>query len=476
MRRIKTIHFIGIGGVGMGGIAEVLLTQGYNITGSDAVENTLTARLKSLGATVFIQHSAENVRGADVVVVSSAVKENNIEVMTAKEARIPVVPRAAMLAELMRFRYGIAVAGSHGKTTTTSLISCLLAQGGFDPTFVIGGKLNSLGTNARLGASRYLVAEADESDASFLHLHPMAAIVTNIDNDHLEAYENDFNKLKDSFIQFLHNLPFYGFAVICLDCPQVQSLLATIARPVITYGFHENADYCALNCRQDGIKMCFSVRRPRAADLAIELNLPGKHNVLNALAAIAIATEEGVSDEAIVKALKEFSGIGRRFHIHGEYLAPFGHVLVIEDYGHHPQELKVTIEAARAAWPDRRLVMAFQPHRYSRTSLLFEDFTRILSEVDVLLVLDIYPAGEEPIAGADSRLLCRSIRQRGRVDPIFVASVNELQTALDNVLLANDVLFLQGAGNIGALGAKLAMMQPANIIQDGADESAVNAG
>lgn len=455
MRRIKTIHFVGIGGVGMGGIAEVLLTQGYRITGSDPAQSALTSRLKSLGAKISHEHTAENVRGADVVVVSSAVNAQNIEVLTAKEARIPVVARAAMLAELMRFRYGIAVAGTHGKTTTTSLISSLLAQGGLDPTFVIGGRLISVDTNARLGASRFLVAEADESDASFLHLHPMVAVVTNIDTDHLGTYDNDFAKLKDTFVRFLHNLPFYGFALVCLDCPVVQSILSKIARPVITYGFHQLADYRASDYKQEGIKSSFIANRPHACPLPVSLNLPGKHNVLNALAAISVATEEGVSDQAIVQGLAEFGGIGRRFHIHGEYLALQGHVLVIEDYGHHPEEVRVTIEAARGAWPNRRLVMAFQPHRYTRTSMLFEDFTRVLSEVDVLMMLEVYSAGEEAIAGADGRTLCRSIRQRGGVDPIFVPSPEDLKSVLDNVLQANDILLIQGAGNIGAVAADL---------------------
>lgn len=455
MRRIKTLHFVGIGGVGMGGIAEVLLTQGYHITGSDPSQNSMTTRLKKLGATIWHEHRADNVKGADVVVVSSAVQSNNIEILTAKQERIPIVPRAAMLAELMRFRYGIAIAGTHGKTTTTSLISSLLAQGGLDPTFVIGGKLNSADTNARLGASQYLVAEADESDASFLCLHPMAAVVTNIDADHLEAYDGDFNKLKDAFVQFLHHLPFYGYALLCMDNKEIQSVLPRIERPFMTYGFDEKADYRATDYQQNGTLTSFVAHRPRAQALNIQLNLPGKHNVQNALAAIAIATEEGVSDQAICQGLAEFAGIGRRFHIHGEYLAPKGHALVIEDYGHHPEEVRVTIEAARQVWPDRRLVMAFQPHRYTRTHMLFEDFTRILSDVDVLMLLEVYSAGETPIAGADGKTLCRSIRQRGSVDPIYVASIKELPETLDNVLQANDILLLQGAGNIGAVALEL---------------------
>lgn len=456
MRRIKTIHFVGIGGVGMGGIAEVLLTQGYAITGSDPSDNAMTARLKKLGAKISHTHCASNVDHADVVVVSSAIHEGNIEILTAKKARIPVVPRATMLAELMRFRYGIAVAGAHGKTTTTSLISSLMAQGGLDPTFVIGGKLNSADTNARLGASRYLVAEADESDGSFLQLHPMVAVVTNIDADHLEAYENDFSCLQEAFIQFIHQLPFYGLALLCIDCPTVARLLSRIERPLFTYGFHELADYRATDYQQNGVKSQFVVHRKDKNPLTIQLNLPGKHNVQNALAAIAVATEEGVSDEIICQTLKEFAGIGRRFHIHGEYLPPCGtNVLVMEDYGHHPQEVRVTIEAARQAWPDKRLVMAFQPHRYTRTSMLFEDFVQVLSHVDVLLVLEVYSAGEEPIMGADGRSLCRSIRQRGAIDPIFVSKLEDLKGVLDNVLEANDVLLLQGAGSIGATAAEL---------------------
>lgn len=455
MRRIKTIHFVGIGGVGMGGIAEVLLTQGYTVTGSDPSQNAITTRLKKLGATIWHEHNAENIKGADVIVVSSAVQSTNVELVAAKEERLPIVPRAAMLAELMRFRYSIAIAGTHGKTTTTSLISSLLAQGGLDPTFVIGGKLNSADTNARLGASRYLVAEADESDASFLCLSPMVAVVTNIDTDHLGTYDNNFNRLKEVFIQFIHQLPFYGYALLCIDCKEVQSILPKLERPFMTYGFDEKADYRATEYSQKGMLTTFVVHRPRDGSLRVSLNLPGKHNVQNALAAIAIATEEGVSDEAICKGLAEFSGIGRRFHVHGEYLAPKGRALVIEDYGHHPAEVKATIEAARQAWPSHRIVMAFQPHRYSRTHELFEDFTQVLSMVDVLLLLDVYSAGEAPIMGADSRTLCRSIRQRASIDPIYVSSMQELPEILDNVLQTNDILFLQGAGNIGAMASEL---------------------
>lgn len=453
MRRIKTIHFIGIGGVGMGGIAEVLLTQGYKITGSDAMPSALTERLSALGAVITTVHAAENVAQADVVVISSAIAADNIEIMTAKVRRIPVVPRAAMLAELMRFRYGIAVAGSHGKTTTTSLIASVLSQGGFDPAFVIGGKLNSLGTNARLGASQYLVAEADESDASFLHLHPMVAVVTNIDTDHLDTYENDFEKLKDTFVGFLHNLPFYGFALVCLDCEGLRSILPRVARPVISYGFHPEADYRATEYVQTGMQTAFVVHRPHAVPLTVHLNLPGKHNVLNALAAIAVATEEGAPDEAIIQGLAEFQGIGRRFNLHGEYLAH--NALVVEDYGHHPEEVRVTIEAARAAWPGRRLVMAFQPHRYSRTHLLFDDFAPVLSAVDVLILLDVYSAGEAPIVGADSRALARSIRHWAKVEPLYVPSIGELPEVLEKILQPDDILLLQGAGSIGSVATRL---------------------
>lgn len=454
MRRIQSIHFVGIGGVGMGGIAEVLLTQGYQVTGSDKNANAITNRLGDLGATIYFKHAPENVDGADVIVVSSAIRPDNIEVQAGKERRIPIVPRAAMLAELMRFRYGIAVAGTHGKTTTTSLTASVLAQGGLDPTFVIGGRLNSAGTNARLGASRYLVAEADESDASFLHLHPMVAVVTNVDEDHLSTYQNDFSKLKETFLQFLHHLPFYGYAVMCLDCPVVAELLPEVARPVLTYGFDEKSDYRAVDYRQAGLISHFTVKRPRHPDLQIALNLPGKHNVQNTLAAIVIATEEGVEDTAIQEALSEFAGIDRRFNVHGLYNQK-ENVTIIEDYGHHPKELQATIETARATWPNRRCVMAFQPHRYSRTSQLFDDFSRALSEVDVLLLFEVYAAGEEPIPNADSRALCRSIRQRGGVDPIHVHSFEEFESILPNILEPNDVLLLQGAGNVGTLAARL---------------------
>lgn len=456
MGHIRHIHFIGIGGAGMGGIAEVLLTEGYTISGSDLSDNAVTQRLTKLGAQIVRGHHADHIRGADVVVRSTAVADDNPELQAAREARIPIVPRALMLAELMRFRYGIAIAGTHGKTTTTSLVASVLAEGELDPTFVIGGLLNSAGTNAKLGASRYLVAEADESDASFLYLQPMIAIVTNIDQDHMDTYQGDFNKLKQTFCEFLHHLPFYGLAVLCLDDPIVRSIIPDISRPMLTYGFAEDADIRATDFQQQGAKVFFTVLRPNdKPPLNITLNLAGRHNALNALAAIAVADTLEISDETIQKAFAHFSGVGRRFQIYGELPVGRGKALVIDDYGHHPREITVTLQAARAAWPDRRLVMAYQPHRYTRTRDLFEDFAQVLSEVDALLLVEIYSAGESPIPGADSRSLCRNIRQRGKVDPIFVENAGALPKALKNVLRENDVLLLQGAGDIGGVAAKL---------------------
>ncbi len=456
MGRIHCIHFIGIGGVGMGGIAEVMLNLGYQVSGSDLQENAVTRRLGELGATVNLGHMAENIKDCDVVVISSAVKADNPEVVAAHAQRIPVVPRAEMLAELMRFRYGIAVAGTHGKTTTTSLIASVLAEGGVDPTFVIGGRLNSAGTHARLGEGRYLVAEADESDASFMHLQPMMAVVTNIDADHMETYEGDFQKLRQTFIEFLHHLPFYGLAVLCIDDPEVRNILPDITRPVTTYGLSDEADIYAVGLRQEGHRTFFQVRRRHHPEvLDITLNMPGYHNVLNALAAIAVAHEIGIDDAAIKRALENFEGIGRRFQINGEYRTAVGHVLHVDDYGHHPSEVAATIKAIRQGWPERRLVVAFQPHRYSRTRDLFEDFARVLSEVDVLVLLEVYPAGETPIAGADGRTLARAIRTRGQVDPVFVEQIEELPATLKGLLQDNDVLLTLGAGNIGAAAAKL---------------------
>lgn len=459
MRRIRCVHLVGIGGAGMGGIAEVLLNLGYKVTGSDPADpnkNAMVSHLKKLGIEIYRAHAAENVQGADVVVVSSAVAKDNIELMTAREARIPIVQRAAMLAELMRFKQGIAIAGTHGKTTTTSLIASLIAEAGRDPTFVIGGKLNSLGTNAKLGTSQYFVAEADESDASFLHLNPMISVVTNIDRDHLETYQHDFSILKKAYIEFLHRLPFYGLAVVCLDDAEVRGILPDIARPTITYGFSEEADLRAVNFTQEIKKTHFEVLRKGKEPLKITLNLPGRHNVLNALAAIAVATEEGISDESIQQGLLKFEGVGRRFQVLGEFSPANKRVLMIDDYGHHPREVQVVLEAMRAAWPERRLVMVFQPHRYTRTKSLFEDFVSVLSEVDALLLLEVYSAGEQPIAGADGRTLAGSIRGRGRVDPIFVPDKSTLSSVLQGVLRDNDVLLMQGAGDIGALAVELA--------------------
>ncbi|TVP14709.1 UDP-N-acetylmuramate--L-alanine ligase [Shewanella sp. KCT] len=456
MRRVKRIHFVGIGGAGMGGIAEVLVNEGYRLSGSDIAENAVTARLKRLGAAIFIGHSADQVEGADVVVVSTAIDASNPEILAAQERRIPIVRRAEMLAELMRYRHGVAVAGTHGKTTTTSLIASVYGQAERDPTFVIGGLLNSAGTNARLGKSRYLIAEADESDASFLHLQPMVSVVTNIEADHMDTYEGDFEKLKSTFVDFLHNLPFYGVAVACIDDPVVREILPRIGRKVVTYGFSEDADVQALNFEQQGYSSRFTVRREGMADLDLRVNLPGRHNVLNALAAIAVATEDEIEDEAIIRALDEFQGIGRRFQQLGEFTTTAGEVMLVDDYGHHPSEVAATIKAARSGWPDKRLVMIYQPHRYSRTRDLYDDFVEVLAQVDCLLLLDVYSAGEAPVPGADSRALCRSIRQRGQLDPIFVAEPEQLQTILPGVLQGGDLLLTQGAGNIGTLSRQLA--------------------
>ncbi|MEJ2141735.1 MAG: UDP-N-acetylmuramate--L-alanine ligase [Gammaproteobacteria bacterium] len=460
MRRIRRIHFVGIGGVGMGGIAEVMVNLGYEVTGSDIQENAVTRRLAEHGARVYIGHEASNVQNCDVVVTSTAVKPDNPEVVEAHNLRIPVVPRAEMLAELMRFRHGIAVAGTHGKTTTTSLIASVLAEGGVDPTFVIGGKLNSAGTHARLGEGKYLVAEADESDASFMYLQPMMAVVTNIDADHMETYEGDFDKLRQTFIEFLHHLPFYGLAILCIDDTEVARLLDKITRPVVTYGFSDEADYRAYGINQNANRTSFKVSyqdqvTEEHKTLEISLNMPGEHNVLNALAAIAVAHEVGVNDKAIQSALDNFQGIGRRFQIYGEYQTANGKVLHVDDYGHHPREVAATISAVRKGWPDNRLVVVFQPHRYTRTRDLFEDFTIVLSETDVLVLLEVYPAGETPIAGADGRALARAIRNRGQVDPVFVEEIDDIPQVLSGVLQDGDVLLTLGAGNIGAAAAGL---------------------
>lgn len=455
MRRINCIHFIGIGGVGMAGIAEVLLNEGYRVTGSDLQNNNLTRRLASQGATINLGHVAKNIDGVDVVVVSSAIDETNPEIIKANELRIPVIRRAEMLAELMRFRHGIAISGTHGKTTTTSLIASIFAEGELDPTFVIGGRLNSADSNAKLGSSRFLIAEADESDASFLHLQPMVSVITNIEPDHMETYGGDFSKMEDTYIEFLHNLPFYGLAVLCIDDENIKRLLPRIGRKYLTYGLAESADVYATNISYELNKASFTVERSGRAAMQISLNIPGRHNILNALAAIAVATEENVPDEAIQSALNKFEGIGRRFEILGEFEAEHGSVTLVDDYGHHPTEVAATIDVVRNNWPDRRLVMAYQPHRYTRTRDLYEDFVKVLSQVDLLLLLEVYSAGEESIEGADSRALCRSIRQRGDIEPVFVDHINDLPALLSNVLKDGDVLLTQGAGNIGMLAKAL---------------------
>lgn len=447
--RVHTIHFVGIGGAGMGGIAEVLLNQGFHITGSDLQTNAMTQRLAGLGAVVQAGHRAENVTHADVVVISSAVSQENPEVQNAIALRIPVVSRAEMLAELMRFRWGIAIAGTHGKTTTTSLVASILTEGGLDPTYVIGGRLTSGGTHAKLGAGRYLVAEADESDASFLLLKPMMSVVTNIDMDHMGTYDNNFETLKKTFIRFLQHLPFYGVAILCIDDPVVREILPQVGRQAITYGFTEDADLYAENIRQEGTVTYYTLRSKTCEPLEIKLNLPGRHNVLNSLAAIAIAKNLGVSDAAIVHSLAEFQGVGRRFQQYGDFEFGEGKVTLIDDYGHHPTEIAATINAVRGAWPERRLVMVFQPHRYSRTFDLFEDFCQVLSGVDKLALLEVYSAGEEPIQDANSRAMCRSIRSRGMVDPIFVSETQELGQVLSSILQPNDIVLTQGAGDVG---------------------------
>jgi UDP-N-acetylmuramate--alanine ligase len=458
MHRIQRIHFVGIGGSGMGGIAEVLLNLGYTVQGTDLRPNAVTDRLVSLGAAVTVGHAPEHIANANVVVVSSAVRADNPEVVAALAARIPVVQRAEMLAELMRFQSGIAVAGTHGKTTTTSLIASIMAEGGEDPTFVIGGRLKSAASNARLGTGRYLVAEADESDASFLHLQPMAAVVTNIDNDHLATHGGDFERLKQSFVDFLHNLPFYGFAVLCLDDPQVRSILPRVARPTLTYGIDEAADIRAVDIERHGLKSIFRVVRPaRATPLPVTLSVPGRHNVLNALAAISVATELGIDDGAIQRALAQFSGIDRRLQVIGELTTAAGHVTLIDDYGHHPREVAATLEAIQQGWAGRRVVLAFQPHRYTRTRDLLDDFAEVLSSADVLLVTEVYGAGEAPIADADGRAICRAVRTRGRVEPVFCARAEDLAAALEPLLRDGDVLVTMGAGNISVVSHELAL-------------------
>ncbi|MBV6418140.1 MAG: UDP-N-acetylmuramate--L-alanine ligase [Steroidobacteraceae bacterium] len=456
MRRIHAIHFVGIGGSGMGGIAEVLLNLGYHVQGSDLRESPVTQRLAQLGARITIGHRAENADNADVVVVSSAVSRDNPEVAHALERRVPVVPRAEMLGELMRFRYSIAVAGTHGKTTTTSLVASILAEGDADPTFVIGGRLKSAGSNARLGAGRFLVAEADESDASFMHLQPMIAIVTNIDHDHLGTYGGDFGSLKQSFVDFLHNLPFYGLAVLCTDDANVRAILPQLSRPVVGYGLGEGVDLRAVDVRRDGLRTHYTaLRRGATQGLDVTVNLAGLHNVQNSLAAIAVAQEVGIADTAIQRALANFQGIDRRQQHIADVPVGTGRATIIDDYGHHPAEIAATLDAVRQAWGGRRLVLAFQPHRYTRTRDLLDDFASVLSGADALLVTDIYAAGEAPIAGADGRAICRAVRSRGQVEPVFVDKVDDLPQALAAVVQPDDVIVMMGAGNISAIAHEL---------------------
>lgn len=456
MGRVQHIHFVGIGGIGMSGIAEVLLNQGYTISGSDLLDNSFTQRLRSLGATCFKGHSAEHIKGADVIVFSSALDASNPELQAAREQAIPIIPRAQMLAELMRFQYGIAISGTHGKTTTTSLTASLLAEGGLDPTFVIGGKVNHFGSSARLGDSRYFVAEADESDASFLHLKPILAVVTNIDAEHLIAYDNKFDNLCNAFLAFLHHLPFYGTAVVCLDDPTIKTLLPKLSRPTITYGLDKAADVRLLECEHKGLQThCTVQRHDQHPPLSVTLNFPGTHNILNALAAITVATLCGVSDKAIARGLATFSGISRRFQLHGEYqlLTQPGskQVTLIEDYGHHPSEITHVINTIRQVWPKRRLILVFQPHRYTRTQALFDAFTQALSQADQLLLLDIYPASEPPIAGINSQRLCQAIHPLGRAEPTHVKNPTELCALLNTITQTDDIILAQGAGNIGQL-------------------------
>jgi UDP-N-acetylmuramate--alanine ligase len=458
MRRIKNIHFVGIGGSGMCGIAEVLLNQGYEISGSDMQRSATTERLESLGAKIYVGHDKGNIAGADVIVRSTAIPDTNPEITEAIDVRIPVVRRAEMLAELMRFRHGIAVAGTHGKTTTTSLTASILAADGKDPTFVIGGLLNSAGTNAKLGESRYLVAEADESDASFLHLQPMASIVTNIDADHLETYDGDFEKLKHTFVEFLHNLPFYGLAVVCGDDTVVREIIPAVSRSVLTYGFDKENDYVAHDLKQNQGRVSFKLKRPgKNDDLQLSLKMPGAHNILNASAAAALATEEGVSDDAIIRGLEGFDGVGRRFQIYGEFdLASSGSVMLVDDYGHHPKEVLATIEAVRASWPERRLFMVFQPHRFTRTRDLFDDFVSVLSKVDRLVLAEVYAAGEKRIKGASSRDLARSMRDRGSIEPVFVSEFDHIPGQIRELVQPGDIVITQGAGNVSSLAHILA--------------------
>ena len=455
--KVKNIHFIGIGGAGMSGIAEVLINLDFKVSGSDLASNSVTQRLKKFGATIYLGHATANLSAADVVVVSSAVNEQNPEIIAARAKNIPVIPRALMLAELMRFRQGIAVAGTHGKTTTTSLIASILAEAGMDPTFVIGGKLESASANARLGTGEYIVAEADESDASFLHLTPVMAVVTNINQDHMDTYEHSFDKLKNAFVEFLQQLPFWGMAVLCVDDANIREILPRVTKPVMTYGFSEEARIRGRNVKADNGKMHFTVDRinGKTTTFDVTLNLPGNHYVLNALAAIAIASELNVADQHIIKALAEFKGVGRRFERYGEVAAKTaGTFTLIDDYGHHPVEMQAVIAAARDAFPDRRLVLAFQPHRFTRTRDCFEDFVRVLSTTDAVLLTEVYSAGELPIVAADTRSLIRAVRVAGKVEPLFVETTDELPQAIIDMAQADDVVIVMGAGSIGQVAAR----------------------
>ena len=456
MRRVNQIHFIGIGGAGMSGIAEVLLNEGYKISGSDIAESAVTQRLAKAGAKVFIGHAAENIQGASVVVASSAIDDSNPEVAAAKAARIPVIQRAQMLAEIMRFRHGIAVAGTHGKTTTTAMISMIYTEAKLDPTFVNGGLVKSAGKNAHLGASRYLIAEADESDASFLHLQPMVSVVTNIEPDHMDTYGGDFEKMKATYVKFLRNLPFYGLAVMCADDETVMEIAPQVGRQVMTYGFSEKADYRIEDYQQTGFQGHYTVVCPTGERIDVLLNVPGKHNALNATAALAVAKEEGIENEAILAALADFQGAGRRFDQLGSFIRPNGKVMLVDDYGHHPTEVDVTIKAARQGWEGKPVVMVFQPHRYSRTRDLFDDFVQVLSQVDALVMLEVYAAGEAPIVGADSKSLCRSIRNLGKVDPILVSDTEQLGDVLDQIIQDGDLILAQGAGSVSRISRGLA--------------------
>jgi UDP-N-acetylmuramate--alanine ligase len=462
--KVKHIHFVGIGGSGMSGIAEVMVNLGYTVSGSDLSDNAATRRLAAMGARVVIGHAAEHVGAADAVVTSTAVRGDNPEVIAARSRHIPVVPRALMLAELMRLKQGLAIAGTHGKTTTTSLIASVLAEGGMDPTFVIGGRLNAAGAHARLGSGEFLVAEADESDASFLHLSPVVSVVTNIDADHMETYGHDFARLKQAFVDFLHRLPFYGVAVLCVDDPHVREIMPFVSKQIVRYGLDATANVRAENVEAAGGRMRFTAVRENGtvSRLPVSLNLPGMHNVLNALATIAVATEVGVSDEAIVNGLAEFKGVGRRFQRYGEVALPTGgSFTLIDDYGHHPVEMTATLAAARGAFPGRRLVLAFQPHRYTRTRDCFEDFVKVLATPDALLLAEVYPAGEAPLVAADGRSLTRAIRVAGRIEPLFVEDIAEMPKAIIEMARDGDVVITMGAGSIGAVPGKLAQGQVA---------------